>query len=58
MEMVLRRKERRTAMVELACVVRVLCSWLSATLEYSAAFLLASSYFWRLEIEIEARYRL
>lgn len=42
-------------MVELACVVRVLWSCFSAMLEYSAAFLLASSYFWRLEMEIEAR---
>jgi hypothetical protein len=45
----------RTAMTKVACVACVLCLWLSAIFEYSAAFLLASSYFWRLDIEIEAR---
>lgn len=43
---------RRTATVPLVCVVRVLCSWCSAVLEYLAAFSVFSSYCCRLVTEM------
>ena len=48
-------ERENTLKAPLAWVVRVLCNCCSAILEYFAAFLEVSSYFWRLRMEIEER---